>query len=193
MTRIQMKELAKEKIKGKVLTLFLISFVISLVSGAIGAIPALGQVASIFVVPCFTFATTLIYLELIQDKTPEVGDAFKGFSYFWISFKVGFLSGLFVFLWSLLLIIPGIIKAFAYSQAMYIIAENPEMNAMDALKRSEEMMKGHKMELFMLGLSFIGWILLGMLTLGLLYIWLLPYMSATMAIFYNNIKPAAQQ
>ena len=100
---------------------------------------------------------------------------------------------MFVFLWSLLLIIPGIIKAFAYSQAMYIIAENPEMNAMDALKRSEEMMKGHKMEMFVLGLSFIGWILLGMLTLGLLYIWLLPYMNATMTIFYNNIKPAAQQ
>lgn len=100
-----------------------------------------------------------------------------------------FLANLFTSLWSLLFVVPGIIKACSYSQALYIIAEDPEIGALEAINRSKAMMDGHKMEYFVLGLSFIGWNLLACLTFGILYIWLIPYMQTTMANFYNSIKP----
>lgn len=99
-----------------------------------------------------------------------------------------FLMVLKVLLWSLLLIIPGIVKAFAYSMAVYIMVENPEMRAIDAIHKSQDMMRGHKFDLFYLMLSFIGWGLLCILTLGIGFLWLSPYMYATQAAFYEDLK-----
>ena len=96
----------------------------------------------------------------------------------------------FTFLWSLLLVIPGIIKAYAYSMSFYILADNPELTASEALAKSQSLMRGHKMELFILELSFIGWFFLIGLTFGLAAIYVAPYMEATMANFYNSIKEA---
>lgn len=115
------------------------------------------------------------------------------------SFKIGFsnwghntwgmfLMGIFVFLWSLLLVIPGIIKAFAYALVPYILVDKPELTANEALNLSSKMMKGHKFDFFWLTLSFIGWIFLGMLTLGIGYFWLIPYMYTTYAAFYQDVK-----
>jgi len=122
-------------------------------------------------------------------QTPEAKDAFSGFDDFWTAFKTTFLTGLFTFLWSLLFIIPGIIKGYSYSMAMYIVAENPGISALDAIDRSKKMMDGHKMELFVLYLSLYGWALLTVITLGIAGIWTIPYMNATLANFYNEIKP----
>ena len=152
----------------------------------------MGSVAATFVLtPAFSIAQVMIYLNLVSGVKPDVSDVLKGFNHFWIAFKTTFLSGLFIFLWSLLLYVPGIIKACSYSQAMYIVAENPEIGAREAIDQSKAMMEGHKMEYFLLVLSFIGWALLGALTLGILYIWLIPYMQTTFANYYNSIKPAA--
>ena len=116
---------------------------------------------------------------------------FQHFDKFWAAFKVSFFTGLFTFLWSLLLIIPGIIKGLGYSMAMYILAENPDMPALEALKKSQEMMDGHKMELFVLYLSFIGWFLLTAVTCGIASLYVTPFVNATMVNFYLNIKPSA--
>ena len=113
---------------------------------------------------------------------------FYGFKDLWCAFKVQFLTGLFTFLWSLLFVIPGIIKALSYSMSTYILAENPGMPALEAIERSKKMMDGHKADLFVLGLSFIGWALLGSITLGIAYIWIIPYVSTTYVNFYNQIK-----
>lgn len=91
-------------------------------------------------------------------------------------------------LWSLLFIVPGIIKSFAYILTPYILVEHPEMKAIDAIHRSQDMMRGHKFDYFYLGLSFIGWAFLSIFTLGLGFLWLLPYMMTTMAAFYNDLK-----
>jgi uncharacterized membrane protein len=96
-------------------------------------------------------------------------------------------------LWSILFIIPGIIKALAYSQAPYIIAENPNMPVMEALRLSERMMKGKKWDFFVLNLSFFGWALLSIPTLGLLTIWLEPYMQMSAVNFYNDVKRDFEQ
>lgn len=90
--------------------------------------------------------------------------------------------------WSLLLIIPGIIMSLAYSMTPFIIYDNPELSAPEAIRLSRKMMKGHKFDLFYLYLSFLGWILLCILTLGIGLIWLMPYMVTSTASFYEDVK-----
>lgn len=99
-----------------------------------------------------------------------------------------FLMGIFVFLWMLLLIIPGIVKAFAYALTPYILVDYPELSANEAINLSKNMMKGHKFDYFCLGLSFIGWGLLAVLTCGIGFIWFMPYYYTTMAEFYQDVK-----
>jgi hypothetical protein len=104
--------------------------------------------------------------------------------------KAGFLKSLYVFLWSLLFVIPGIIKGYAYSMTPYILADSPGMSASDALRLSEQMMNGHKMELFVQELSFIGWYFLGMLAFGIGVYLVHPYKDATEAQFYMTLRSA---
>lgn len=101
---------------------------------------------------------------------------------------VTILSGIYIILWMFLLIIPGIIKAYSYSMAPYIVKDNPEIGADAAIRESMKMMKGYKMKLFLLDLSFIGWAILALLTLGLGLILLEPYMYSARAVFYEELK-----
>ncbi len=197
MNRVQLKEMAKQQIKGKIGILFLITLIIGLISGVASAIlsfiPYVGSlVSSIIITPAFALSTVRVYLGLTKGMQPSAGDAFSGFDDFWAAFKVQFLVGLFTFLWSLLFVIPGIIKTYAYSMSMYILAENKGKAALECIDESKKMTEGHKMELFVLELSFIGWALLGMVTFGIAYIWVIPYMNATYANAYNSLKPVAQ-
>lgn len=115
------------------------------------------------------------------------------------SFKIGFanwgrnvwgmlLMTIFIYLWTLLLIIPGIIKAFAYALVPYILVDKPELSANQAIDLSIKMMKGHKFDYFWLSLSFIGWGILAICTLGIGLFWLLPYIYTTYAAFYEDVK-----
>ena len=98
------------------------------------------------------------------------------------------LVSLVVSLLTLLLIIPGVIASMAFYLTPYILKDNPELSVLDTLRLSRKMMQGHKMELFCLQLSFIGWGLLNLLTLGIGTLWLLPYMTTTMAAFYQDLR-----
>ena len=111
--------------------------------------------------------------------------AFKGYGH-----KVWgmFLMGLYILLWTFLFIIPGIIKAFSYAMTPFILEEHPELSANEAIDRSRAMMKGRKFDLFYLCLSFIGWILICILTLGIGLLWLMPYMTTSIASFYEDAK-----
>lgn len=91
-------------------------------------------------------------------------------------------------LWALLLVVPGIIKAFSYAMTPYILEENPELSASEAIHRSRFMMRGHKFDLFWLYLGFLGWFLLCLLTAGIGFLWLAPYMEAAQAAFYQDVK-----
>ena len=99
-----------------------------------------------------------------------------------------FLMRLFIALWMLLLIIPGIVKMFSYAMTPYILEENPELSANEAIDRSRAMMKGHKFDLFWLYLSFLGWIILSFFTLGIGLLWLAPYIQTAHAAFYEDVK-----
>ena len=176
-TRKELKQLAKEQIKGKIGILFLITLIIGLLGMAISAIPVVGTIASLIITPALEFSAVLVYWNMSKDPEyqPAVGDVFKGFSNFANAFRVYFANAIFTFLWMLLFYIPGIVKAIAYSQCFFILADNPEMTGREAIKKSSEMMKGHKWEYFVLCLSFAGWAFLAVFTFGLLYIWLVPY------------------
>ena len=95
---------------------------------------------------------------------------------------------LFIFLWMLLLIIPGIIASIAYSQTFYILAEDDTIGSMDALRKSKEMMNGYKWKYFCLVLRFVGWFLLCILTFGIGFLWLSPYIQVSYAKFYEDLK-----
>lgn len=109
-------------------------------------------------------------------------------------FLIMLVTGIFVCLWSILFIIPGIIAAFKYSMATYLYLDDPSLGVMGSINKSKEITNGHKMDLFALELSFIGWFILGMLTLGILYLWIIPYLGVSVVLFYdeiagNNKKP----
>jgi len=93
-----------------------------------------------------------------------------------------------ILLWTLCLIIPGIIKTFAYAMTPYILVENPEMGLRAAIERSEDMMRGHKFDLFYFYLTFIGWAILCVLTAGIGFFWLAPYVETGLAAFYEDVK-----
>ena len=137
----------------------------------------------------YAVACLMLY-ETNDDRLSE--NMFKtAFSRYW--HKVGgmFLMSLKVWLWSLLLVIPGIIMAHAYAMTPYILEEHPEIGAWEASRVSQKMMRGHKFRLFRLYLSFIGWALLCVPTLGVGFLWLVPYMQMSQAAFYSDLK--AQQ
>ena len=98
------------------------------------------------------------------------------------------LQGVYVFLWALLFVIPGIIATYSYAMTSYILAENPELTASEAIDMSKEMMEGNRFRLFCLHMSFIGWAILCVFTFGIGYLWLAPYMQAAQAAFYREVS-----
>ena len=121
-------------------------------------------------------------------KELQFSDLFSQFDRFGTGFAQKFLRILFIMLWTLLLIIPGIVKGLSYAMTPFILEEHPEMTASQAIKASMQLMDGHKMDLFILGLSFIGWSLLACLTMGIGFLFLNPYMNAAYAAFYRDIS-----
>ncbi len=144
---------------------------------------------SILIMGPLAAGSTLFFLNISRGMKGKFVDLFSGFTNFGNTLVMGLLVWLFTFLWSLLLIVPGIIKACSYSMAPYVINDNPEMSGNEAIKESMRIMQGKKWRYFVLLLSFIGWGILSVLTFGILEIlWVGPYRSATMANFYESIK-----
>ncbi len=128
------------------------------------------------------------FLKLASYEHAEFSDMFSGFSLFKSNFVLHILKMIFIVLWTLLLIVPGIIAAIKYSMAYYILNDNPEIGGLEAIRRSKEMMEGHKMRFFEMWLGFLGWFLLGIVTLGLGMIYAAPYYRAAKTNFYLDLK-----
>lgn len=123
-----------------------------------------------------------------DGKDIAFNDLFSQFHRFGQGFAQHFLRWLYIFLWMLLFIVPGIIKGYSYSMTPFIMAENPELSASEAINRSKAMMDGHKTELFVLDLTLFGWAILCALTLNLGNLFLNPYRNAAYAAFYRQIS-----
>lgn len=126
-----------------------------------------------------------------RDSSMSYGDLFSALRYLLKALGLTIMMMIFILLWSLLLVIPGIIAAYRYSQAVFIMVENPDKGIMQCIRESKEMMVGHKMEYFILEISFFFWMLLGNFTCGLAYIYVYPYMTVTFANYYNHLKPVS--
>ena len=129
-------------------------------------------------------------LDLVdRRKEAEIGTMFGYFSFWKTTAVARLLQSVYILLWSLLFIIPGIMAAYSYSMTGYILAENPNMTADEAIARSKQMMDGNRWRLFCLQISFIGWSLLSsLLTFGIGDLWLTPYRQAASAAFYREIS-----
>ena len=136
----------------------------------------------------FAFGFMAAYLTLVRTKSTSFETLFSGFSNFGTTCVVGILQTIFLTLWTLLFIIPGIVKIYSYSMTYYVLHDNPNLSASEAITESRRMMNGYKGKLFCLDLSFIGWFLLSALTLGLLGFYVLPYYNAARARFYEALK-----
>lgn len=161
-------------------------------SAATTILPAIG---ALIVIGPLEYGQAYIFLKQARDRQPvQLGDMFRGFQDdFGGTFLIGFLSQLFVALWSLLFLIPGIVKSYAYSMAYYVKLDHPDYGWKACIDESRRLMDGHKWEKFVLDLSFLGWILVGALCLGVGTLWVTPYMAATEAQFYEYVRSCAAE
>jgi uncharacterized membrane protein len=132
------------------------------------------------------FGLSRFFLSVTRKQELKVARIFEGFSYFINCLVAYLLMILFVLLWALLLIVPGIMAALSYSLTFYVLADNPEMGGSAAIKRSKELMTGKRLKMFYLGCRFIGWALLSILTAGIGFLWLIPYINTSVAAFYED-------
>ena len=203
MTRAELKESAKKSLNGHVFeffkmvaVFFLICFAVGFVLGFGGGfaglnekhVELLAEIIGIVISCLFGFGMTNFYLKLSRNENVTWKELFSKTNMFGSYLLITLLVSVLVSLGAFLLIIPGIILAMAYSMVYYVKLDNPELGVLEVLGKSSRMMKGHKMDYFILNLSFIGWEILGAFTLGILYIWLVPYMQVTICKFYDSIK-----
>ncbi len=199
MTRAELKEKAKMRLKdnwGEAIIVVAILGCVSILSGIMVGIivrneytgNTMTSIIGIIINSLLMLGFNSFYLKLSRGEQVTYKELFSKTNMFSVALLSIILMSIFVTLWSLLLVIPGIIAAISYSQVPYILLDNPNMSAMDAIKMSKNMMQGHKADYFVLMLSFIGWSILAALTLGIGYLWLIPYTQVTMANFYDSIK-----
>ena len=149
-----------------------------------------GAAVSVCVYLPLTVGAYAAFRNLLHGKSDNfIGDSFNiAFNQWGRNVGGMLLVAVYTFLWTLCLIIPGIIKSFSYAMTPYILNERPELTADEAIELSMKMMEGHKMDLFIFYLSFIGWYLLAVLTCCIGFLWLIPYVYTAQAAFYEDVK-----
>ena len=165
------------------------------IMGLISGIAIVAGVALIMAIAFFVLGSIIeigydrFNLDLVdRQKAPQIGTLFGFFTHWLTAAEARFLQFVYVLLWSLLFVIPGIIASFSYAMTGYILAEHPDLTGSEAIARSKEMMAGNRFRLFCLHFSFIGWDFLCALTLGIGNLWLSPYKQAATAAFYREVS-----
>ncbi|HZK26820.1 MAG TPA: DUF975 family protein [Thermoclostridium sp.] len=188
-SRSGLKLRARTALSGRWGSVILAVVVYILLSLGCGLVPVIG---AILLIPPLEFGLQVFYLKLYREGDTQLESMFCGFNMFGKTLAVYWLTQLYVFLWSLLFIIPGIVASYRYSQAMYILYDNPEISASEAIRRSSAMMYGNKLTLFIQDLSFIGWFILSIFPgLYIGFLWSIPYYSTARAAFYEDLLYSA--
>lgn len=207
MSRVEIKEKAKEMIKGNLWPLwkpslviaavtFIIAFVAGIIVGISGADAELigdivGSIVGIALLPT-EVGICAYYLKFVRGEEFNLDLLKKYYPFFVKLLILDLLVFVFTFLWTLLFIIPGIIAAISYSMVFFIAVDKEDLTAKETITESKRIMQGHKLDFFILQLSFIGWILLACLTFGILLIWLIPYMTVAEVLFYEDVRKKAE-
>lgn len=154
----------------------------------------IAMLAMVFVILYFVLGRIIelgysrFQLDLVDGNEAKIETLFQYFPHWQTAAIAGLLQKVYVFLWSLAFLIPGIIASYSYAMTSYILAEYPELAASEAIAKSKEMMSGNRFRLFCLQCSFIGWSFLCMFTFGIGNLWLIPYKQAATAAFYREIS-----
>ena len=188
--RKELKDKAKKSFTPHLGAILLVLLIVLVVYGLLAVMSGVGAIVSFIIAGSISLSFASIFLNVLKGKKPVAKDLVFGFQ------DENLLRGLFAFLhyeiftflWTLLLIVPGIIKSISYSQMFYLMAENPKMTAGEAQAKSMKIMEGHKWDYFVLQLSFIPWRLLSIVTFGIAEIYVTPYVSTTNAAFYKKIN-----
>ena len=184
MNNSQIKARAKDAMKNNWGVAIVVFLVYGLITSALSA-TGIGALAT----GLLTVGISAFFLTVIRNGKAEFESFFNGLTdNIGTKFISMLLVQIYIMLWTLLFYIPGIVKSYSYAMTPYILLDKPELSATDAITESRKMMNGHKMELFILDLSFIGWILLSLLTCGILFFYVAPYMQAARAEFYRTLK-----
>jgi uncharacterized membrane protein len=195
------KERALASLEGKWGSAAIATLIIAIITGGISTVITLPMgsdtvaglstngIWSLLCLP-LEWGFTVYFLSLIRQEDIRYERLFEGYKDFIRTFLMEFLYCLAVAVGTCLFIVPGIILGIGLCMAPYILKDDTQISAMDALMKSWQMTRGHKMKLFWLGLSFIGWIILSLCTFGLGFFLLAPYMEATFAHYYEDIKTA---
>lgn len=194
----QLKKSAKEALSGRwgfTILMFVLFSVLQSIPGSFASdtndsFTAGDGVAFILMIIALPLSVgwTWITMSIARQEQTKVTDLFEPYKMFLKVIGLTIVRTLLLVLWFMLLIVPGIIKSFSYMLTFYILRDEPSIGIMDAITRSRQMMDGHKMEAFLLILSFIGWFLLGVITIGIGFLWIIPYFSVTLAKFYDRIR-----
>ncbi len=190
-TNLVLMKMARESLKDKwgiaIATFLIYALIIGIVQGSAETYPFINLILLLISGP-LSLGITKFTINISRNQEARIEQLFEGFSNFGTSTGAYLLTVLFTLLWTLLLIIPGIIAALSYSMTFYIIADDDSIGAMDAIDKSKKMMYGHKWKYFRLLLRIVGLSLLCILTLGIGFLWLLPYAQVSTAKFYEDIK-----
>lgn len=172
------------------LTMALIYIIFSAIMSA--ASSATVGIAALIVAGPLTYGVHGITLACARGFSWKIEHLFKGFTKaFGESIILNLLQSVFIFLWSMLFVIPGIVKTYSYAMSYYIANDNPGLSANECITKSREMMRGHKWQLFCLDLSFVGWYIIGSLCFGLGTLLVVPYHEVARANFYAELKMEA--
>lgn len=147
----------------------------------------LGRICYLAMMPML-FGEMVYFLYVARHQDANWERLFDGFRNYKNVFLTILLQGIYASLWSLLLIVPGIVKMYSYSMTFYVMRDNPELSKNAAIERSMAMMEGHKLDLFLLDLSMIGWVILSILTMGVGFFFLAPYIFTAHACFYDDLR-----
>ncbi|MEJ8739867.1 DUF975 family protein [Phocaeicola sp. HCN-6420] len=185
----ELRAASRTTLSGNWMMAALATLVYLLIAGGVSSIPVAGSVLAIIVMYPLAYGFAILFLDLFREGKPiDIGKLFDGFKDFGRVWGTLILVAVYTILWTCLLIIPGIVKSYSYALTPFILKDEPELRYNAAIEKSMRMMNGYKMKLFLLDLSFIGWMILSILTLGIGLLFLQPYMNTARAAFYEDLK-----
>jgi uncharacterized membrane protein len=185
-TRTTLKTEAKKRLAGQTRPSALVTFVTFFVPQFI--LPS--GLGPLIVDGPFSAGMANFFLQLIRGQNPGMGTMFQGFSNFWRNIRLWLLQVVFVVLWGLLLVVPGVVAALRYSMAWFVAVDEPELTAREVMERSKQLTKGRLRDLFALAVSFVWWVGFGIITLGIGFLYAVPYIQTTWALVYEGLKAA---
>lgn len=185
----ELRAVSRTTLSGNWMMAALATLVYLLIAGGVSSIPVAGSVLAIIITYPLAYGFAILFLDLFREGKPiDIGKLFDGFKDFGRVWGTLILVAIYTILWTCLLIIPGIVKSYSYALTPFILKDEPELKYNAAIEKSMRMMDGYKMKLFLLDLSFIGWMILSILTLGIGLLFLQPYINTARAAFYEDLK-----